>query len=78
MLVLHAHGAIGVIALIPERLDVGPAEHVAIHEQGPALIPHQMGHEKTREGKRCALLGIPFAPEQPLGLQLRGHQRRDC
>ena len=77
MLVLHAHGAIGIIALIPERLDVSPAKHVAIHEQGPALVPHQVGHQKTGEGKRGALLGIPLAPKQALSLQLRRHQRRD-
>ena len=36
-----------------------------------------MGHKKTGEGERCALLGIAGAPVEPLGLQLRGHQRRD-
>ena len=74
---LDAHGAIAIIALIPQRLDVGLAEHVAIHEQRPALIPHQIRHQEPRERKRGALLGIPFTVEQPLVFQLRRHQGRN-
>ena len=77
MLVLHTHGSIGVIALIPELFDVCPAEHVAIHEQSPALIPHQVGDQKASEGKRRALFRVPFTAKQPLSLQLRRHQRGD-
>ena len=70
---LDAHSAIVIIALIPQRLDVGLAKHVAIHEQRPALVLHQIGNQETRERKRSALLGIPFTVEQTLVFQLRRH-----
>ena len=74
MFVLDTHRAIAIIALIPQRFDVGLAEHVAIHKQRPALIPHQVRHQKPRKRERSALLGIPFTVEQPLVFQLRRYQ----
>ena len=74
---LNTHGTKAIITLIPQSLDVGSAEHVAIHKQRPALIPHQIRHKETRERKRGALLGIPLTVEQPLVFQLWGHQGCD-
>ena len=77
VIMLHAHGTISVIALIPQLLDVGATEHVAIHEQRPTLVTHQMGHQEAGERKACALLGVARACIEPLGLQLRCDQRGD-
>merc|ERR1712185_577817 len=50
MLVLNTHRAVAVIALVPQLFDVPPAEHVAIHEQRPAQVSHQMRYEEAGEG----------------------------
>ena len=71
---LHAHGSVAVIPLIPERLDVSTTEHVAIHEQRPALKIHQVGDQKAGERKRGALFGVALAPVEPLGVQLGRHE----
>lgn len=47
MFVLHTHDSIGVIALIPERFDIYPAKHVAIHEQSAARYPIRGGAPKS-------------------------------
>ena len=67
MLVLNAHRPIAVIPLLPQQVDIPSAEHVAVHEQRPALVTHQMGHQKTCKGEGCALLRITFTAIQPLG-----------
>ena len=75
--VLHAHRRIGLILLIPQGLDVLATEHVAVHENRPSLVAHQVGNQEPREGKGRALFGVPFPAEQTLLLQLRRHQRGD-
>ena len=52
-------------------------QHVAIHEQSPVLVSHQVGHQKPGEGKRRALFRVPLTAKQTLSLQLRRHKRRD-
>jgi len=52
-----------------------PAEHVAVHEDGPACVAHQMGHQEAGEGEGRALLRI--AGTAVLLAQLFGHDRGD-
>ena len=50
MIVLHAVLGEAVVALGPELGDVAPVEHVAIHEDRPALVAHHARYKKA--GKR--------------------------
>jgi hypothetical protein len=71
VIVLHAHQEEIVAALRPEFGDVTAAEQVAVHEDGPAAVAHQSGHQVAGEGDGRALPGIPRPPVETLALQLR-------
>ena len=58
MVVLNAEQGETVVALGPEFGDILTTEHVAIHEDRPALVAHQVGDKKAAEGEGCALLGV--------------------
>lgn len=77
MAMVHAQQSIAVVAHFPQLNNISPAQHVAIHEDGPSLISHQAGHQKTAEREGCALLRVARAVVEPLGLQLRCDQRCD-
>ena len=78
VVVLNAEQGKVLVALGPELGDVAAAEHVAVHEDRPALVDHQVGNEKAGEGKISALLGVSLAPVEPLSLQLRREQWGNC
>jgi hypothetical protein len=78
VIVLHAEQGEVVVALGPELGDVAATEHVAVHKDRPALVAHQVGNQKACKGKGCALLGVSFAPVEPLSLQLGRNQGGYC
>ncbi len=78
VIVLHAEQGEIVIPLVPELGDVAAAEHVAVHEDRPSLVAHQVGNQKACEGESGALLWVSFAPVEALSLQLGRYQRRNC
>ena len=68
VIVLHAeHGEV-LVELGPEIGDVAAAEHVAVHEDRPALVAHYVWDKKAGEGESCALLGVSLAPIEALSL----------
>ena len=77
MFVLNAHGTESIIALIPKGLDVAATEHVAIHKNRPTLESHQVGHKKSCERKRSALLRISGTSIEAQFLQLGSDEGRD-
>ena len=74
MIVLHAEQGKAVVALGPELGDIAAAKHVAIHEDRPALVAHQVRNQKTSERESSGLLRVPLSPEEALSLQLRRDQ----
>ena len=78
VVVLHAEHREVVVALGPELGDVASAEHVAVHEDSPALVAHQVWDKKAGEGKGGALFGISLAPIEALSLQLGRYQSGYC
>jgi hypothetical protein len=63
--------------LVPELGDVAATEHVAIHEDRPARVAHQVGYQKAGKREGCALLGVSLSPIEAFSLQLRGYQGDD-
>ena len=77
MILLHAEQGEAVVALGPELGDVAPAEHVAIHEDRPALVAHHVGHMIAGKREGCASLGVSLSPIEAFSLQLWGYQGGD-
>ena len=73
VIVLHAEQGELVVALGPEFSNVVAAEHVAIHEDRPALVAHQVGDKKAGERESRSLLGVSFAPIEAMSLKLRSY-----
>jgi len=63
------HGEL-LISQCPEIGDVAAGEHVAVHEEGPALVAHQIGHQEAGERECGALFWIPRPPVNALDFQL--------
>ena len=71
---LHAEQGEVVIALDPEIGDVAAAEHVAVHDDVPDLIAHQVWDEKGGQGKISAMFRLSLALVKPLACELRRYQ----
>lgn len=51
VIMLDAHHGIALVAKLEEVLDIGEKDHIAIHEQGPTFVFHEMRDQKARVGK---------------------------
>lgn len=64
VVMLDAHHRVTVVAQVPQLGDVVLHQHVAVHEQAPALIVGKVGGEEAREGKVRGLQGVPLTVHQ--------------
>lgn len=62
MIMLHAEKSKRFIALVPEFNNIATAEHVAVHEDRPALIAHEVRNYKASEGEGRTLIGVSLTP----------------
>src|SRR5262249_47663234 len=70
----HLHGE-PLVAQGPQLRDVVAHEHVAVHEDAPAFVAAEVGHQETREGEFGRLKRVARPGEDRA--ELREHERRD-